>query len=145
MQRRFAAIVRGVDVVAEVDQHLHGFESLRLGVGRGAAIFTGIPHVHTGRDHQRCRVIGVGRQRVRAGREQDLHHLGVDVLGRQEKRGGADAVEAVPVAIAEVLVITALTSAPPASSFLMRSSELIVPLPIGGGRKPMFVRRMRVV
>ena len=90
--------LRGVDVVAELHAHLHRLERPRL-PGRPAirrprrrTTSPSRPRPSAACCHRRRDL------RVRAGRGQHLHHFEVDVLRGQQKRGRAEPI--VPVALA---------------------------------------------
>ena len=53
--------------------------------GQRAAVFAEVPDRHAGGDHQRRRAVGGRGLRIGAGRDQQLHHLDVGVLGGEQK------------------------------------------------------------
>ena len=99
MKRRLAAHVCGVDVAAQIDQDLHDLHRVLV----RPAVLVDVQHVNAGRCHERRRVLDVGEPVVSAARDQQTDHLGVGSLGCEQKRGRADAVEAVPIAVDDFL------------------------------------------
>ncbi len=94
---RLTAVVNGIDVHLEIfDAVPHGFERLLF----GARVLTRVELGDAGRDHQRGHVFGSRDRRVRAERDEQLHHHRVDALGRQQKRRRARPVQPVAVAVA---------------------------------------------
>ena len=104
VERRLAAVVRRVDVVAELEADPDRLEHLVFLTGERPAILAGIPDREAGRHHQRRGAVGGGNQRVGTRLEQHPHRLDICHLGRQHERRSAQPVEpiarTVPYAVA---------------------------------------------
>ena len=81
MHRGIPLGVHGVDVRAEIEQHLGGNQCF----GLGARFLVGRVGAETGRRHQRRALLGVRQERVGAQLEELLQQAGVGPVGRHQE------------------------------------------------------------